>query len=287
MGSSDGAGAEASRPAGGTRRAAGCAAGCAAAGALGAAAVLTLAGWAVGATLMMFAPLVGCAAGAGMVIGGRGAAPGTGSQRALRGAAAAAVTLAAILASRVSLAWIDMARLGAEAREIGEDEMRSELVRRAADRAVAAGTLAEGFEEYPEWLLKDADEQFDGMSEEETEALRAEMRAEVDQGLAEAAPVLLLVRTLANIGLVGFVFSGVAAVTAWRIAASSGREEGCGGESCGVGATVPATISDLPTRSDPLRLRMELPRDPLEGTAAAARSLTGEGAESAQERRAA
>ncbi|MBL9119952.1 MAG: hypothetical protein JNL80_08570 [Phycisphaerae bacterium] len=247
---------------------------CAAAAIIGA--LFTLASWATGATLMFLAPLVGCAAGVGYVAGLRGTA--TRVPAMMHGIAAAGITLVAILAGRVTLGWIDVRAWNERMSEVTGDDLHGVIAERIAARAIDAGEIDVDAEEYPDWVSDEADEELAAMSGEEVERLRAELQADGEEAAEAVSPLLLMLRTFVNIGFIGFVFLATALGTAYRIAVSGAGESSTDGAISDGG-----TLVELPQRADPMRLRAELPADPLAGTAAGSRSLTGE----ADERKAA
>lgn len=240
--------------------------------------LLTLASWATGATLMFLAPIVGCAAGLGLLNGGPGVRR---SSPLLRGVTAAAITLVAILGGRVVLGWLDAGRWAERLAEVSHDDLESALASRIAEDAIERGELEEEFEEYPDWVLDEARDQLAEMDEGEVAALTEELHGESEEALSEVAPILIVIRTLVNIGFLGVACIGLALGTAFRV----------GAQECE--AADPelddAMLKDVPARAVATPMQAPLPEDPLAGTAAGGRSLTGtsESTEDGETRRAA
>ncbi len=227
--------------------------------------LLTLASWATGATLMFLAPIVGCAAGLGLLGGG-----GPSVRRSsplLRGVTAAAITLVAILGGRVVLGWLDAGRWAERLAEVSHDDLESELAGRIAAEAIERGELEEEFEEYPDWVLDEARDRLAAMDEDEVAALTQELHGESEEALSEVAPILIVIQTLVNIGFLGVACIGLALGTAYRV---GGQE--CESDDRELDETM---LKDVPTRAIVTPTRAPLPEDPLAGTAEGARSLTG------------
>jgi hypothetical protein len=227
-------------------------------------ALLTLASWATDATLMFLAPLVGCAAGIGLVAG-RGAAAQRGSS-VINGLVAASITLAVIVAGRVTLGWLDVQRFSERMSEVTGDDLEAVIADRIAAQAIDEGRLDAYEDEYPAWVYEQAEEELEAMTSDEVDELAAAMKAESEEVMEAVSPVLIVLRTLANIGLLGFVFLAMALGTAYKVATS-----GSDGDQ-----TVDDDAKAAPVaRTEAPKLPAALLRDPLEGTSAGARSLTG------------
>ncbi len=161
---------------------------------------------ATGLNLWLLAPIVGGAAGFGMM-------RGTQAQGGLlAGAGAAACTLAAIFATRAMIVSGEVH----EATRVGPEEAKEALAQRAAEdlanKGVEVFNQTEESDDYIPAVYARAEQQWETMDQPEREALIASLQPEGDQAAAFLTPLALLF----DFGIFGTICGALAAGSAFK-----------------------------------------------------------------------
>lgn len=219
--------------------------------------------------LGILALVVGATVGAAMAVGAdrRGGMAG--------GALAALIALSAMIGSRYVLTRLELNAWTEEMSEVSDEDAVLALAGSIYDSQIESDDVEELLTpdgEYSPTVLRRAERAWERMSPDEQAELKASIADDSREAFAEASPLLMGVGLLFNIGLTGLVLMALGTATAWRMgsyapADGEGATQAQTAGGSAAGETEKVTVG-------PLRAAFKLPDDPLEGTAAAARSLT-------------
>ncbi len=231
------------------------------------AAVWTGISWLTGWNLGILAPIVGGAAGFGMGMGNQGRGGAT------AGIIAAALTIAGVLASRCMLSELEYSDFADEMATISEEDAQDRLAWEVMDRMISNGeTLSESDddESFPPEVESQAAQLWDQMDDQERAEFIAAMTDESRAMTDDAAGVGTFIFFLLNMGLFGWIFTALAAGTAFRIASTEIRHAQSEPHSWNAPrpAALPVPVADDTGGGYFARLGRLADVDPLEGRAA-------------------